>query len=322
MKVYSGYYKDADKCLCSSSGGATTAIAEKIICQGGYVFGVAYSEDFYSAEYVCVDRANQLKIIKGSKYIKSNKRDIYKIIEEKLATGKPVLFIGLGCDVAGVKSFVKKRGIDQSNLFTIDILCHGPAVAGVHESYIKRLEKKYRSKVSDFTIRYKKNGWTPFYIRAIFQNGKEYVTPFIKTDYGKAFYAVAEPQCLKCPFKGVNHRGDLCCGDFWGLTQVMPGWNDKGVSIMIVQTDKGNKLLELLDDDFELMNADYDFVVKHNPMYVESRKQNADYDKFIRDMKGHGLHYAVSKLPKTRIKVKIKNILSRFLVADKHRRFI
>lgn len=311
MKAFSGYLKNDLKLLQSASGGATTAISEKIIKKGGIVFGATYSEDFRKVEYCCIQDIRDLDKIKGSKYTYSIKGDTFKQISDYLKNGKTVLFIGLGCDVGAVYSYCKKSGVDISSLYTIDILCHGPAIPGVHRQYIESLEKKYNSKLNYFTIRYKKNKWTPFYILAKFQNGKEYIVPFNETDYGKAFYYVASPGCTKCRYKGENHKGDICVGDYWGMKPGMLGWNEKGVSVILTQTHKRERLLELLDDNFHIQEEDVEFVTKNNPMYYQSRIQKVDYNRFVKDLKERGLHYAVQQIPSETISISIR--LKRFL---------
>ena len=40
-----------------------------------------------------------------------------------------MLFVGLACDVAGVKRYVGSRNISDDNLFTVDLICQGPHVS-------------------------------------------------------------------------------------------------------------------------------------------------------------------------------------------------
>ena len=54
VAVYGGYIDDETKLLQSSSGGLATALSEFFLEQGGYVAGVAYSKDFYKAEYTII----------------------------------------------------------------------------------------------------------------------------------------------------------------------------------------------------------------------------------------------------------------------------
>lgn len=323
MQLYSGYISNERKLLASASGGAATALAECVLAKNGVVYGVRYSNDFRYAEFCCVDNLSDLEQIKGSKYVETRKNGLYDSVATTLAENKTVLFLGLGCDIGAIKSYCKNKFIDTTHLYTVDILCHGPVPKEVHERYILELENKYKSKLSDFSIRYKKNGWYPFYIKAIFENGLEHIEPFNESDYGKAFYYISRPICTNCAFKGEKHQGDLCVGDYWGIKENMPGWNPNGVSIIVVQTKKGEELLSQLRDDFVIQHADKDVFLQNNPMYEHSRRQYEFYSEFMNDLKSQGLHYAVKKLPVQRVSTfakvfrKIKNYLSKFL--KKHR---
>jgi hypothetical protein len=77
IAVYAGYINDEMKLLQSASGGVATAISEKIITDGGYVAGVAYAKDFKKAEYIIVNKIEDIDRLKGSKYIESDKGNIY-----------------------------------------------------------------------------------------------------------------------------------------------------------------------------------------------------------------------------------------------------
>ena len=206
------------------------------------------------------------------------------------------MFIGLGCDVAALKSLVNSKGIDASNLFTVDLICFGPTFQEVNRQYVEALERKYKSKIIDFTVRGKKRGWTPPYIIAKFANGKEFYTDFYRSDYGKAFSLYTRSSCYNCHFRGNNHQADITVGDYWGLTHNMTGYNRNGVSIFIVKTPRGKELLQKIDvKEFSLQPADVDFAMKHNHMYFETRKKPGDYEKFFADLKSVGLHKAVLK---------------------------
>lgn len=292
--VYAGYLCDNQKLLQSASGGVATALSEAVIKKGGCVFGVSYSKDFKSAEYVCCESIEQLNSLKGSKYVETNKN--FKCLEDKLKSGKTVLFFGLGCDVAAVKSYCKSRNIDTENLFTVDILCHGPLDKLIHKKYIEDLEKKYKSKVIDFKSRSKKYGWSSSsYMRVVFENGKIFEKPFESTDYGYVFTHYALNKCTNCQFKGFNHQGDLCVGDFWGVCQSDGCYNKNGVSIIIEQSEKGKSLIELINDDFKLEKVEFIDAIHPNPMYFYSRNSKCDYKTLLDKVDNSGLHVTLKK---------------------------
>ena len=321
IKAYSGYYLDSQKLKESASGGIASAIAEGFISDGGVVFGVTYSPDFRNAEYCCVERLEDLKKIKGSKYITSKKevfldgeyRSVYKVLQEKLEKGYKVLFIGLGCDVGAVRQNLKVQGINTDKLYTIDLICHGPMSPKVASQFLDTLEKKYGSKVIDFNVRYKKTGWVPPYIRAVFESGEVFEQPFYDTDYGKAFSILSREACFHCKYRGESHESDITVGDYWGMIQETPEYNKYGVSILFLnREEKGNVLLDLIDRNaFYLQEADIVRALKGNTNYFKCRTKPDNYDGFVNNFEQQGLHYAVmhSMGAKTRAKYMLKKVL-------------
>ena len=317
LKTYSGYYLDKDKLLKSASGGAVSVISEAIIRQGGVVFGVVYSDDFKRAEYKCAETLDDLEALKGSKYCETVKeivtetgpRSVYEVLGEKLREGRTVLFVGLGCDVGGAKAYCERSGLDTSRLYTIDILCHGPTTASVHRQYVEGLERDHNSKLKSFTVRYKKEGWTPPYIHAEFENGDVFDTPFYQSDYGAAFSRYSLHGCYSCRFRGADHASDITCGDFWGLIESMSGWNPDGVSIMFVRTPKGEELTDMIDREvYHIESADTAFALSNNRWYYKCRTRDKHYESFDKDLKEKGLNYAVRHIP-VPAKDKIRNLI-------------
>lgn len=321
MDAYSGYYRDKNKLLRSASGGAASVLAESIIDRGGVVFGVAYSADFKRAEWKCVDNISDLEYLKSSKYCESVKeivingisKSLYPYVLERISEGGLVLFIGLGCDVAAVKSMCESKKIDTRNLYTVEIVCHGPTYSFVQKQYIEMLEKKYKSPIVSFSVRYKKTGWMPNYVHAEFTNGDIFEKTFSGTEYGFAFAHLSKLSCYNCHFKGANHKADLACGDYWGLTKSMNGWNDNGVSIIFVQSGKGINLIKMINENvFHIEKADIALALKNNPLYYKSRSKDAHYDTFYKMIMERGLYYAVDHYPTT-INKRIKRFIKRYL---------
>ena len=296
VKAYSGYLKDYDKLVRSASGGFAYAFSLKHIQQGGVVYSVRYSSDFRTGEWDRADTVEKLSVFQGSKYVESRKVyegfNLYESIKNELDSGMAVLAIGLPCDIGAIKAYLKK---DYENLTCVDLVCHGPTVRKVAEEYLDKLEKKYDSRIVDFSVRYKKNcKWTPPYLRAVFENGKVYMNPFYETDYGIAFSIMSRPSCYNCQFKSSNHRSDITIGDYWGLTPAnKQEWNDKGVSIAFVRTEIGGALINSIRDICVVNETDAEFAMAHNALMNIKKEKNPLYDKFLSDFQKYGLHAAV-----------------------------
>lgn len=300
--AFQGYLLDEKKLLQSSSGGAARAIIDEFIRKNGVVFGVENAEDVYSARYCCVEDASQISRIIGSKYIYADKMiqlqsqviSVYQLAGKYLLENREVLFVGLGCDVAALKKYCKIHEIPMDNLYLIDLICQGPTLPGVQEMYIRNLEKKYKSKAIDFSVRYKKYGWIPPHIKVVFENGKVYDESLYGSDFGFALRNCSRECCYNCRFKGANHESDLTLGDYWGLHKNDSGYNRNGVSILLAKTDKGIRLVEQIDPmEFAVEKADIEKALLNNPMYYMSREKYHNQEYFENTMKEIGLHDAV-----------------------------
>lgn len=316
-----GYYLDHEKLMTSASGGAATALAEAFITRGGTVFGVEYTEDFRAARYGCAKTTQELCRFCGSKYIYPDIHDqdgksVLDLVEEKLRENKPVLFIGLGCIVSGLLHRLEQHQVATNNLYTVDLICHGPTLSSIQEKYIQELEQKFGSKVVTFETRNKKRGWATPCLRVVFANGTEYTKPLYETDLGFALKYYCRKSCYHCSFKSNSHVADITAGDCWGLKPGMDEYNEKGISVLLYRTEKGERLIRTLDENtFHLAPIDFAFVEKNNPMFSESAKKPSFYESFEHDMEEYGLHYAVKHSAGNRIYIKaaLKNRVLRFL---------
>ncbi len=199
--------------------------------------------------------------------------------------------------------------IDVSNLYTIDLICHGPTLDEVAEQFIDKLEKKYKSSVREFSVRYKKAKWTPPYLYVKFDNGKEYLEEFYRTDYGIAFSKMSLKSCYNCKVKGENRSSDITIGDYWGIDKETIGFNEKGVSVAICHTNKGEYLLQNITE-FDVYETSLDRVIDGNPRYISSVVKSEDNEKFEKDFKKYGLSKACWR--SMSIKGKIYRIIKYF----------
>ena len=121
IRVYAVMHTDEQTRSVSSSGGAFSALAETVLEQGGAVFGAAFDEN-YDVHHICVERAEDLPKLRGSKYVQSRIGDAYRQAETILKSGRPVLFSGTACQTSGLLGYLGK---DYDNLYPQDLICHG-----------------------------------------------------------------------------------------------------------------------------------------------------------------------------------------------------
>ena len=144
LKVYACYNTDMDVRLNSSSGAVFSSLAEYVLEQQGVVYGVAISEDCYSAEFISVTSKEQLTKLRGSKYLQAKVGNTYRLVKGDLVSGKLVLFSGTGCQVNGLKKFLGK---EYNNLICVDVICHGAPSPALWRKYAIYQEQKNGRKV-------------------------------------------------------------------------------------------------------------------------------------------------------------------------------
>lgn len=303
LKAYAGYYLNKDRILKSASGGVASAISEMFISEGGVVFGVGYSAGYKSAEYYVAYTLEELEVLKGSKYINSRKKLlfrgeyqlVYKAVEICLLEGRKVLFTGLGCDIGALKYYCEKKQINMENLYTLELICVGTTIEAVLETFVKELEVKFQSSVTDFTVRYKKEGWQIPFLHVEFSNGVVFEGPFNESDIGAAFNTFIRKCCINCVYKGEKHKGDLAVGDYYRMEKELEYYNQDGVSIIITKTEKGEELVNRLSaKEFYFKEVAIEKALIENPKYYERAEENVLRYKFLTEMKKYGLRYSVS----------------------------
>lgn len=264
-RSYAIYNKDENIRMSSSSGGAFTGLYKNIINKGGYVVGVRYDKDMKPI-YDIASTEKECEAFKGSKYVRADLGDIYHRIKEKLDDNKLVLATGTPCFIAGLNTFLGKK---YDNLYTMDILCHGTPSPKIFERYISELEEKYESKIVDFKFRDKKNGWQTATITIKFENGKEISNLLVKNSFGKAFSKglISRPTCYNCEYVGYNLTADLRVADFWATRSKYKEMDDnKGISIVLLNSDKGKELFDEIKDDFIVKEIPYEDALIKNHM--------------------------------------------------------
>ncbi len=286
-KAFAGWAKDESDITASSSGGFAAVLTDTFLKNGGVVYGVAYNEDYTGAKYIRISSREQADRLRTSKYFQARKNDVYKQVREDLKTSD-VLFTGVPCDIYALKRFIR----DDSRLYTLSVICHGPTSEKVHQLYCSAVETKLGCKISDFTVRFKKDGnWKPYYIRTAGENGKVILEQFNKTDYNTAFLYFKRPACGACRFKNNHFAADILVGDYHAASKGSSVWNAHGVSAILPLTDKGKKLLESVDNVFIYNEVPLRTAISqqgvHSPVIKDTNR-----DEFAAKMNTVGLHVA------------------------------
>ena len=275
--------KDKSILFESTSGGAFTALAECVLQNGGVVYGAGYDD---TMQVVCkrATTTDELREMRGSKFVQALLKDTYKNIKQELNTGAYVMYSGTPCQVAGLLCYLKKK---PDNLLCVDFVCRGVPSPGLWKNYVQYMEKKYGSKMIGARFKHKTYGYHTTTMKIDFANEKTYYGSGRVDPYMKAFVSelASRPSCADCKFKGLERPSDITIFDCYEYSKLTGNVDDdKGYSSVFVHSDKGKKMLRSIMSQFdEILNIDTESLVEHNGIMVRnSAKANKKRDEFYR----------------------------------------
>ena len=315
-KAYGCYNKNEEVRLNSSSGGIFTLIAEEIISKNGVVYGAAFDNEF-SLKHIRVDNVNDLEKLRTSKYLQSTIGDTYKECKKDLDEGKYVLYTGTPCQIEGLLSYLMK---DYDNLYTQDIICHGVPSPKVWKHYLNYRKNIDQDIPNNINFRNKDDGWKLFNLKFTYEN-KHYSKNQNNDVYMKAFLNNIDlrDSCYNCSFKKENRLSDITLADFWGVQNITPEIDDnKGTSLVIVNSNKGSDLLESIKDNLIIKDVDFELIEKTNSSFVKSVAPHKDRDNFMNEINDDNFDAIVNKYIKKpsiikRALRKIKRIIKKII---------
>lgn len=260
LKAFAALNKNRQEHLASSSGGAAYILSSYILDKGGVVYGC--TSDGIDVRHIRVENHSDLSKLQGSKYVQSNVCGLFKDVKNDLKSGKPVLFIGTPCQVAGLKNYITHI---PEHLYLVDLICHGVPSKKMLHDHVKHVAKgqkikhisfrkgnDYRLSIQTVNFSYEVSLWE---------------TPY-KDLYLKGFIEgmISRPSCYQCPFASPSRVSDMTIGDFWGLknAELLPEETRDGVSLLLPMTDKGLNLLQAVESHFHIIERSVDEAVDGN----------------------------------------------------------
>jgi coenzyme F420-reducing hydrogenase beta subunit len=246
QEIYAVSLKDKAIKKRSSSGGAFFWIAEYILSNNGIVYGATFDVSDRTVKHCRVDSVDDLGLLQNSKYVQSKLGDSYLQIKHDLQSGKKVLFSGTPCQIAGAYSVIGRH----DNFYTCDILCYGVPSPMVLNSYLK--ETVGNSEIKSFNMRDKTLGWVNYSMR-IETDESVYISDKYTDVFHKGFqtHLFYRESCYNCHYRKKERLGDITLGDFWDIKERFTRGclrnDDSGISFVMVNTEKGGKLLHSAD---------------------------------------------------------------------------
>lgn len=226
---------DADRAK-SSSGGAAAVFAGEVIRGGGIAVGCASMDG--RARHIIIDNETDIAKLRGSKYVQSDGGDVYRKIRAALGSGREALFIGMPCQVAGLRAFLRGK---EDGLITVDLICHGTPPARYLAEHINAVAPGKR--VTSFAFRGERDWKLTLFDGddVICSRGRARDAYFAAFLGGLTFRS----NCYGCPYKRPERAGDLTVGDFWGIDRrTLKNPYGGRISLVLPNTEKGAAFLE------------------------------------------------------------------------------
>lgn len=254
-----------------SSGGFFYELASMFLEIGGIVYGAAFDENLRLV-HSRVDSIKDLLPLCKSKYIHSDMKGVFQQLDNDLKNGKNVLFVGTPCQAGAVKNTFANRY--DENLTIVDFLCHGTAPQKLFDLCIHAEEKKKRGTITDFQFRAKSRKAEHSFTYTLRKNDRDHVVsgyhfefPFY---YSYLKYTVFNDACYFCPYAKETRVGDITLGDFWKIQNYNPKLHDQsGVSMLSINSQKGNALLGKLKDKLDLSEYPLNVARQNNQSFRE-----------------------------------------------------
>ena len=283
--AYAAFSKNDLLRMGSSSGGIFSELADVVLQSAGLICGAEYDVEG-AVKHICVDNKMELWKLRGAKYSQSILGDSFQILKKQLDSGRKVLFSGTPCQVAGLKSFLKR---DYDNLICVDFVCHGIPSPMVWEKYIKYRAQNDNGGVaaSHINLRNKESGWSKYSYsveftysdnnRYLCKNGADPFMCFFVGDY------ILRESCSDCHFKGYSRVSDITLGDFWGIWDVCPEMDDnKGTSLVLLHSQKGKQLFQSVSERIEVQEVSLEQASQMNPSMLKSSVHQPDREAVLK----------------------------------------
>ncbi|MBC5622068.1 Coenzyme F420 hydrogenase/dehydrogenase, beta subunit C-terminal domain [Butyricimonas hominis] len=282
IEVYASKCQVDEIRINSSSGGIFSMLAEKIIENGGVVFGARFN-DRWEVVHDYAETIEGIIPFRGSKYVQSVIGETYKQAEVFLKQGRFVLFSGTSCQISGLLHFLRK---DYKNLITVDVICHGVPSPLVWCQYLKEIGFIVQDKkpvISGISFRNKRLGWRKYGFEIRYDKEEANFFEMHRNNIfmrGFLHNIYSRPSCYACPAKGGRSQSDITLGDYWGVELYHPEfYDDKGVSAVLINTEKGKRIYSQLKVDG--VSTDYNKILLGNSCIEHSVKISKYRDDFF-----------------------------------------
>lgn len=305
--VYAVKHKSDEVRFHSSSGGVFTALSDAVLNRSGQICGAGLDAEMnvvHKMAYTRLDRDE----LRSSKYVQSNILNASIEIKNVLKDGSEVLFIGTPCQCAAIRGYIR----EDKNLYLCDLLCRGVASPRMWSEHIRRLKKK--GNIVRYEGRSKIRGWESHTEAVTYKDGRVVYRSALSQEHKVLFqsHMMLRPSCYYCCYTNLSRPSDITIGDFWGIERSMADFKDnKGVSVVLVNTEKGKQLFERIKKDIQYRESTIEDCMQ--PSLYKPVEGPMARKKFWEEYEQYGYDYITKKYGGCSLMQKIKTQLKLIL---------
>lgn len=283
LPIFAVYNRDIEIRKRSTSGGFFTLISNYVIQHDGVVYAARFDSSF-KIIHDSANRESELDVFRGSKYAQSDLTGVFRSIKKDLKN-KLVLFVGTPCQVAGLKSFLRK---EYKNLITCDFICMGISSPQIWDEYLDAFWN--RTEIKNIKFKDKRSGWHKFKMLIEDKDG-EHLIETMKDPFFSCYltHLTYRESCFSCPFRHISRVSDFTIGDCWGIDKYQADFDDdKGCTTLILQSKKAIDIFECIKSKLEFIPFPLEMIKCNNPYAVSAISRDPDSDLFylVRAAKG------------------------------------
>lgn len=189
--------------------------------------------------------------------------------------------------------------LKYDKLLQLDLICKGVPSPGLFSAYIQMLQKRFGKQIAGFQFRRKEFGWAKSVpcTLIVFNDGTAELISNDKYTYMFSRFFFMRPSCYKCPFAGHERISDISIGDFWREREKPSDMfnDDKGVSIVLVNTDKGMSYFnKIAADSIKIKKIALSDWIR-NPLRMGIHPTNHERKGFFVTYRKKGFEYCIKK---------------------------
>jgi hypothetical protein len=161
------------------------------------------------------------------------------------------------------------------------------------------MQDKYQSQAKKVFFRNKEPGWYVFGMKLLFENGtvykaNTYEDPFIRGFLRELFL---RPSCHQCNYAGISRVADITLADFWGYMDTCRADrdNDKGISMVMLNTENGEQLFSLVKQRLHIWERPLEQAVEGNPALKKCFPPAEKREQFWQDYGNFGFSEIIDK---------------------------